>query len=48
MAEKTDLTVLGFAGSLREGSYNAALLRAAQALAPEGMTVEPSARPMPS
>ena len=34
----TDPTrVLGFAGSLRQGSYNRALLRAAQAAAPEGM-----------
>lgn len=32
--------VLGLAGSLRQGSYNRALLRAAQALAPKGMTVE--------
>ncbi|HEX8693941.1 MAG TPA: NADPH-dependent FMN reductase [Longimicrobium sp.] len=34
------LTVLGFAGSLREGSYNRMLLRAARELAPEGMTIE--------
>jgi chromate reductase, NAD(P)H dehydrogenase (quinone) len=32
--------VLGFAGSLRRGSYNRALLRAAQELAPEGMVIE--------
>jgi chromate reductase len=33
------LRVLGIAGSLRAGSYNRALLRAAQELAPEGMTI---------
>jgi chromate reductase len=33
------LRVLGVAGSLRAGSYNRALLRAAQELAPEGMTI---------
>jgi chromate reductase len=32
--------VLGFAGSLRRGSYNRALLRAAQELAPAGMAIE--------
>ena len=32
--------VFAFAGSLREGSYNRALLRAAQEVAPEGMTIE--------
>ncbi|MFN3324280.1 MAG: NADPH-dependent FMN reductase [Bryobacteraceae bacterium] len=32
--------VLGFAGSLRKASYNRALLRAAQELAPEGMTID--------
>jgi chromate reductase len=32
--------VLGFAGSLRRGSYNRALLRAAQEMAPAGMTIE--------
>lgn len=34
------ITVLGIAGSLRERSYNRALLRAAIELAPEGMTIE--------
>ncbi len=34
------LTVLGFAGSLRQGSYNKAALRAAQELSPPGMTIE--------
>ena len=32
--------ILGIAGSLRKGSYNAALLRAAAAAAPEGARVE--------
>ena len=32
--------VLGFSGSLRKGSYNTALLRAAQGLLPEGVTLE--------
>lgn len=35
------LQVLGFAGSLRRGSLNKGLLRAAQELAPPGMTIEP-------
>ncbi len=34
------LRVLGIAGSLRAGSYNRALLRAARELAPEGMEIE--------
>lgn len=34
------IKVLGFAGSLRAGSLNRALLRAAQEVAPEGMTIE--------
>jgi chromate reductase len=33
------LRVLGIAGSLRAGSYNRALLRVAQELAPEGMSI---------
>jgi chromate reductase, NAD(P)H dehydrogenase (quinone) len=32
--------IIGVAGSLRKGSYNAALLRAAAELAPKGMQVE--------
>jgi len=32
--------ILGFSGSLRQGSYNTALLRAAQEMLPEGMTLE--------
>jgi chromate reductase, NAD(P)H dehydrogenase (quinone) len=34
------LTVLGIAGSLRRGSYNRALLRSAQSLAPDDMRLE--------
>jgi chromate reductase, NAD(P)H dehydrogenase (quinone) len=34
------LKILGFAGSLRAGSYNKALLRAAVDLLPEGVTLE--------
>jgi len=34
------MRILGIAGSLREGSYNRAALRAAQTLAPEGVTIE--------
>lgn len=36
----TPLNILGFAGSLRRGSFNRALLRAAAELAPAGMTIE--------
>ncbi|MDX1639299.1 MAG: NADPH-dependent FMN reductase [Balneolaceae bacterium] len=35
------ITVLGFAGSLRQGSYNKSLIRAATELAPGEMTIEP-------
>ena len=38
-AEGGRLRVLGIAGSLRSGSYNRALLRAAQELAPDGIEV---------
>jgi chromate reductase len=38
MVERID--VLGFAGSLRQKSFNRAALRAAVELAPEGMTIE--------
>jgi chromate reductase len=34
------LRILGVAGSLRAGSLNRSLLRAAVELAPEGMTIE--------
>jgi chromate reductase len=33
-------TAIGISGSLREGSYNTALLRAASELAPEGLEIE--------
>jgi len=34
------LLILGIAGSLREGSFNRSLLRAAQSLVPQGATIE--------
>lgn len=37
---KEKINVLGIAGSLRKGSYNRALLRAARELAPENMEIE--------
>jgi chromate reductase len=43
MQQKTNndkVQVLGIAGSLRQGSYNRALLRAAQELAPEEMAIQ--------
>ncbi len=40
MSDDAKLTVLGISGSLRRGSYNTAALRAAQELAPPGMTIE--------
>jgi chromate reductase, NAD(P)H dehydrogenase (quinone) len=40
MANATALHVLGISGSLRKASYNTAALRAAQELAPAGMTIE--------
>jgi chromate reductase len=40
MAATTALRVLGIAGSLRRGSFNRALLRAAAELAPDGMHIE--------
>jgi hypothetical protein len=36
----SNLNVLGMAGSLRRGSFNRALIRAAVELAPDGMTIE--------
>ena len=38
-ATRVDLSVLGIAGSLRAGSFNRSLLRAAQELAPAGMEI---------
>jgi chromate reductase len=40
MTEERPLLVLGISGSLRKGSYNTALLHAAIALMPPGMTME--------
>ena len=37
--DRPQLQVLGIAGSLRAGSYNRALLRAAQELTPAGMEI---------
>jgi chromate reductase len=39
MSDDRDLTILAFAGSLRKGSYNRALVRAAREMAPAGMAV---------
>lgn len=39
MTDSSSLVVCGIAGSLREKSYNRALLRAARELAPDGMEV---------
>lgn len=36
----TTLSILGFAGSLRQGSYNRAILRAAQEMVPSGAKLE--------
>ncbi len=40
MSDGGTLRILGIAGSLRRGSLNAAALRAAQELVPEGMRIE--------
>jgi chromate reductase len=40
MSDSTPITILGIAGSLRQGSFNRAALRAAQGLAPAGVTIE--------
>jgi chromate reductase len=40
MSEGKTLNVLGISGSLRKSSYNTALLRAAQDLAPADLTIE--------
>jgi chromate reductase, NAD(P)H dehydrogenase (quinone) len=41
MAQETPLRFVVMLGSLRQGSFNAAIARALPALAPEGVTVEP-------
>jgi chromate reductase, NAD(P)H dehydrogenase (quinone) len=41
MSASSMVRILGIAGSLRQASFNRATLRAAQALAPEGMQIEP-------
>ncbi len=40
MSDGGTVRILGIAGSLRKGSFNAATLRTAQTLAPAGMTIE--------
>lgn len=40
MERDAPITVVGMSGSLRKGSYNTALLRAAAELAPEGMRID--------
>jgi len=40
MADAPPMNVLGFAGSLRKGSFNRMLLRSAVELAPPGMTID--------
>ncbi|MGA3400663.1 MAG: NADPH-dependent FMN reductase [Acetobacteraceae bacterium] len=40
MSESGTISILGIAGSLRQGSFNRATLRAAQELAPEGMRID--------
>jgi chromate reductase len=40
MSHSGTVRILGIAGSLRHGSFNAAALRAARDLAPDGMTIE--------
>jgi chromate reductase len=39
MDDPRTIKVLGFAGSLRKGSYNRMALRAAEELLPDGMTL---------
>src|SRR6516165_9037240 len=40
MSDGATVRILGIAGSLRRGSFNAATLRAAQELVPAGMTID--------
>jgi chromate reductase, NAD(P)H dehydrogenase (quinone) len=47
-AKEATMNVLGISGSLRQGSYNSMALRAAQKLAPPGMTIAiADIRPIP-
>ncbi|MEO8714337.1 MAG: NAD(P)H-dependent oxidoreductase [Acetobacteraceae bacterium] len=40
MSDAAPVRILGISGSLRKGSFNSAALRAAQELAPQGMSIE--------
>lgn len=40
MSDPATVRLLGISGSLRKGSYNTAALRAAQELAPDGVTID--------
>jgi chromate reductase, NAD(P)H dehydrogenase (quinone) len=40
MKTGTKLSILGFAGSLRKGSYNKSILRTAVEVAPENVVIE--------
>lgn len=40
MSDSGTIKILGISGSLRHGSFNTAALRAAQELAPEGMSID--------
>jgi chromate reductase len=40
MADTNTIRVLGISGSLRQGSFNSAALRAAQELVPEGLAID--------
>lgn len=40
MSDAASFSVLGIAGSLRQGSFNRLTLQAAQAVAPEGMSID--------
>src|SRR5690349_2466580 len=40
MSDSETVRILGIAGSLRQGSFNRALLRLAQDMAPSGMTID--------
>ena len=40
MSDATTLNIMGLSGSIRKGSFNTLLLKAAQELAPAGMTID--------